>query len=270
MNKIDRSQTIWMVASLIAIAAVVICSVALVRQNVRISELTTSQQILAEHIATESDLVRGQLATQAESIERLVDQAADFDSQIASLSRYASQLAAATTTEEGLASFTAKLDPATLAPGIYVLASEDEAHADEASAYTIYHATTTVRVGNFEQNFQFGIARSGLVSWQVYFDYDNDGMIDTGMLDEFVDSIPFASYVSSSLDSARSQPIYERFLVFSGRAEYLSPDQIEGQSNEISRQTWLFVTSTSERLGSWIWSNEAADAPAPVGDPSPQ
>ena len=208
------------------ILSVLACLAALGYQHVRLTQLAQAQRELADQLTSELASLKSRLAAQEESTSALIHNAA------------------------------------ALAPGLYVLGPKNENGVDEEDAYTIYHIAATVRAGDFERDVQFGAARSGLVSWLFYFDYDNDGRVDTDMLREFVDSIPFGSYVSGSLDDDRSQRVYGRFLESSSEAEYTPPERIEEQSGAVALQTWSFVTSASEQLAGWIRSRLENEIPA--------
>ncbi len=239
-----------------ALLGVIGCFILLIAQRVQISEVLETQQALAARLSSEMPLLQGRLEAQEAAVAALSEDAVTLRRQITDLSRYVSRFAAATGSTEELAAFTDKLTPSLLAPGLYVLAAEDGERRDEEDGYTIYHLTTTVGVGDFEQSIQFGAAHTGILSFQLYFDYDNDGQVDTDMLREFVDSIPF---VRGALDAGRSQRAYDRLLSSSGRARYSSPQQIDEQTDEVARQLWSFASSKSEQLASWIRSTLPSD-----------
>ena len=249
----------------ILIAGVLVCLVALVRQNLLITELTGTQQEFANQLTSEVGSLRTQLHAQEEFIGQITDDAASLRDQITNLSRNVSQLAGSSP-EDVQTALSVTMSPQLLEPGIYVLPPESDAPNTDEDEYTIYHITTTVRASDFEQDLQFGAASSGLLSWQFYFDYDNDGQVDTDMLREFVGSIPFGSYVSGSFDADLSQRVYDRLLASSGRAEYTSQDQIGEQSNEIARQSWGFIESSSERLAGWMKEMLDSETPAALSE----
>jgi hypothetical protein len=254
MKKIDSRPLAALIIGGASLLGVIGCFILLIAQRAQISEVLESQQALGVRLSSETSLLQGRLEAQEAAVAALGEDAATLRRQITDLSRYVSRFAAASGSTEELAAFTEKLTPDLLAPGLYVLAAEDGEKRDEEDSYTVYHITTTVGVGNFERSIQFGAARTGILSLQLYFDYDNDGQVDTDMLSEFVDSIPFGSYVSGALDAGRSQRAYDRFLSSSGRARYSSPQQIDEQTDEVARQLWSFASSTSEQLASWIRS----------------
>ena len=87
-----------------------------------------------------------------------------------------------------------RITPDSLRPGIYTLDLDivDDQRDAEQDAYTIYHVTSTVGVG--ELKLHFGIAPDKL---RLYFDKDNDGWTDTEIIYEYVDSIPLVGKLLS-------------------------------------------------------------------------
>jgi hypothetical protein len=263
MKKLDAHRLAALTAGG-ALLGVIGCFILLMVQRAQISEMLDSQQALAVRLSSEASSLQGRLEAQGAAVAALGEDAATLRRQITDLSRYVSRFAAASGSTEELAAFNERITPDLLAPGLYVLAPEDREKRTEEDAYTVYHVTTTVGVGDFERSIQLGAARTGLLSLQLYFDYDNDGQVDTDMLREFVDSIPFGSYVAGALDAGRSQRAYDRFLSSSGRARYSSPQQIDEQSDEVARQLWSFASSTSEQLASWIRSTLPSERSEPT------
>jgi hypothetical protein len=266
----NRNQTITLVAATTAVVGLVVCAIVLMRQDAQVAEILERQQALDDRISPDIDSLRDQFGRQAQSIAELGEESAALRTQLTSLSRYVSRSLAASNAEQSLATIELKLPPGLLASGIYILDTEVGGDDNERTPYTLYHLTATVRAADREFGFQFGVARSGFFSWQIYFDYDNDGLVDTDMVREFVGSIPFGGYVSGSFDPERSQAIYDRFLASSGDADYIPPEQIEEQSNEIVQGMWSFVTDSSAQLANWIWSRAEADANTGAERPSVQ
>ena len=207
------NRTTMIVASAFGIG-LVLCMALLIRQQIRLTELSESLLALSKRIESDIASVRDEIDAQA------------------SLSQ-------------------AKAHPLTLAAGMYTLGPESEVY-DEADTYTVYHATAVVGIGDSQHALQFGIARSGYTSWQVYFDYDSDGTVDTDILSDFVESIPFGNFVSGSLDAGKSQQIYERFLRSQDAVIYSSMDDVSGGSSDIAEQVWAFVSGNSAQLWDWI------------------
>lgn len=261
----NRSQLISLIAVTVAVLGLVACAILIVRQDARISETLDAQRALNDRLSSDLDSLRDQLDRQTQSLAQFGEESEALRTQLTSLSRYVSRAIAASDAEDPLAVVELRLPPALLASGIYILDTTIAGVDDEESAYTLYHLTATVTAAGREIGFQFGVARSGFLTWQLYFDYNNDGDVDTDMMREFVGSIPFGSYISGSLDPERSQALYDRFLALSGEAEYIPPEQIEEQSGEIAQGMWSFVTDSSLRLSEWILSRSTVNADAAVG-----
>ena len=259
MGKISSGVLSWSL-----IAGLLICLVILVRQNLLVAELVQAQEKQLSQLTNEVSSLQNRSQAQEELAGRLGEEADSLRNQLTDLIWHISRLELASDIEDGITALSTSLSLLLLEPGIYVLApggidAERNAEEDE---YTIYHIMMSVGVGDFEQDLQFGVARSGLFSWQFYFDYNNDGQVDTDMMYEFVDSIPFGSYVSGVLDPDFSQSVYDRFLKSFGEAEYTPPDRIGEQSSEIAIQSWGFVTSRSEQLAGWIKNRLETEMPA--------
>ncbi len=264
MGKISSGVLSWSL-----IAGLLICLVILVRQNLLVAELVQAQEKQLSQLTNEVSSLQNRSQAQEELAGRLGEEADSLRNQLTALIRNIARLERASNIEDGITALSTSLSLLLLEPGIYVLApggidAERNAEEDE---YTIYHIMMSVGVGDFEQDLQFGVARSGLFSWQFYFDYNNDGQVDTDMMYEFVDSIPFGSYVSGVLDPDFSQSVYDRFLKSFGEAKYTPPDRIGEQSSEIAIQSWGFVTSSSEQLAGWIKNRLETEMPA---EPSQQ
>ena len=189
-----------------------------------------------------------------EELDRLGGEVASLQEQLAEVARSVSDVEQAVDSGEAARALRRSITPLLLEPGIYVLAPAvtDTERAADADGYTIYHMVATVAIDDFEQGVQFGAARSSLLTWQFYFDYDDDGRVDTDMMREFVDSLPFGGYLSSSFDPEESQRIYDRFVRSSSEAEYTPLDRIAEEGGAMGRQLWSFVVSSSEEMAVWI------------------
>lgn len=246
------------------IAGLLICLAILVRQNLLVAELVQAQEELISQLTNEVSSLQNRSLAQEELAGQLGEEVASLRNQLTDLIWHISRLELASNMEDEITALRTSLSLLLLEPGVYILAPEgiDAERNSEEDEYTIYHIMMSVGVGDFEQDLQFGAARSGLFSWQFYFDYNNDGQVDTDMMHEFVDSIPFGSYVSGVFDSDFSQSVYDRFLKSFGEAEYTPPDRIGEQSSEIAIQSWGFVTSSSEQLAGWIKNRLETETPA--------
>lgn len=189
-----------------------------------------------------------------EELDRLGGEVASLQEQLAEVARHVSEVEQAVDNEGAARALRRSITPLLLQPGIYVLApaSTDGEPTADADGYTIYHVVATVAIDDFEQGIQFGAARSSLFTWQFYFDYDDDGRVDTDMMREFVDSLPFGGYLSRSFDTEESQRIYDRFVRSSSEAEYTPLDRIPEEGGAMGRQLWSFIVTSSEEMATWI------------------
>ena len=248
MNKLAPDVLRWF-----PIGGLLICLVVLVRQYLLMADLVDAQEELSAQLSDELISLQNRLHVQQELSGRLADEVASLRAQLVELARHVSQLAQATNIEEDVRALSARLSLSLLEPGIYVLAPEDaddERDAEERE-YTIYHIMVSVGVGDFEQLIQVGAAGSGYLNWQLYFDYDNDGRVDTDTTSKFMASIPLGESIFS-FDPDLSQRVYDRFLESSGQAQYTSLDQLSQESGEAAAQLWAYVESRSEQLATWI------------------
>ena len=140
--------------------------------------------------------------------------------------------------------------PDSLRPGIYTLEldSVDEQSNVEQDAYTIYHVTSTVGMENLK--LHFGIAPTKL---RFYFDQDNDGCVDTGIIYEYVDSIPFVgALLSTAVDPELSQELYDTFLAHMDKAKFIPPERITEDAEKVAQDLWSWATNTFEEISDRI------------------
>jgi len=143
-----------------------------------------------------------------------------------------------------------RITPDSLRPGIYTLESDfvdDQCNAEQ-DGYTIYHFTSTVGVG--ERKLHFGIAPAKL---RFYFDIDNDGWVDTGIIYEYVDSIPLVGkLLSTTVEPEFSQELYDTFLAHSDEAEFIPPARIKEDAGNTAQDLWSWATKTFEEISDRI------------------
>ena len=140
--------------------------------------------------------------------------------------------------------------PDSLRTGIYTLELDfvDEQRNVEQDAYTIYHVTSTVGVG--EIKLHFGIAPT---KFRFYFDQDNDGWVDTEILYEYVDSIPFVGgLLSATVEPELSQELYDAFLTHSDKATFVPPERIAEDAGKFAQDIWSWATGTFEEISNGI------------------
>lgn len=140
--------------------------------------------------------------------------------------------------------------PDSLRPGIYTLELDfvDDQRNSEQDAYTIYHITSTVGVGDLK--LHFGTAPTKL---RFYFDQDNDGWVDTEIIHEYVDSIPLVGrWLSSTVEPELSQELYDTFLTHSDKAKFIPPERIKEDAEKAVQDLWSWATSTFEEISDRI------------------
>ena len=144
-------------------------------------------------------------------------------------------------------------DPSSISPGTYFLETGSIEAIDEAGkGYVIYHATTSVKSGESEYSIQFGAGRKGFLTWQFYVDYNNDGLVDMDMIENFLDSLPLMGILSRSVDAEASQNIYQILIQNVELATHTAPEEITENASTISRQIWDYVQSQSTAMADWI------------------
>ena len=140
--------------------------------------------------------------------------------------------------------------PDSLDPGIYTLDLDivDDQRDLEQDAYTIYHVTSIVGVGDLKMHF--GIAPAKL---RFYFDQDNDGWVDTETIYEYMDSIPFVGrWLSKSAEPELSQKLYDTFLTHSDKAKFVTPERIKEDAEKVAQDLWSWATRTFEEISDRI------------------
>jgi len=140
--------------------------------------------------------------------------------------------------------------PDSLRPGIYTLELDfvDDLRNAEQHAYTIYHVTSIVGVGDLKLHFGIAPAKLGF-----YFDQDNDGWVDTEIIYEYVDSIPLVGrWLSTTVEPELSQELYDTFLTFSDKAKFITPGRIKEDAGKTAQDLWSWATRTFEEISDSI------------------
>lgn len=146
-----------------------------------------------------------------------------------------------------------QIDISKIQPGTYSLDTSQIGNISEAeSGFMIYHTMTTVRSGEYAYSIQFGAGRKGLLTWQFYIDYDNDGISDIEMVEEYLDSLPLMGLISRSIDREASQNVYKLLIENIESASYTPPEQISENASAISQQIWQYVQDQSNSMAEWI------------------
>ncbi len=184
--------------------------------------------------------------------EQAID-AAEAKAQIEELANRVEVLSVQLANAETESRFRAGVSPLILESGIYTLAAVDEGARFPEEAYSIYHSTVSVGTGGFRQKLQIGLARAGLTDWQVYFDYNNDGLVDNDMSERFASEIPMVGgFVAGALDGEMAQRVYSRILASVESAEYVAPGQVTAGGGAVVSSLWSGIQSMSDSLGNWV------------------
>jgi hypothetical protein len=146
----------------------------------------------------------------------------------------------------------------TLLPGLYEL--ETSTHYDpeveEASPYTITHVVMEMRYEDYGTKLHVGMAIAGWIPKGVYFDYDNDGQIDTDMAMDFVRDIPMVGRrLAKAYDADSAQNLYSIFVSESENAKYTSVDDMADDAEAASSYIWSFVMDQYETIEAWVFES---------------
>lgn len=146
-----------------------------------------------------------------------------------------------------------------LAPGLYELetSTQYDPETEETSTYTITHVVAEVRYEDYRTKLHVGIVTAG---WKipkgVYFDYDNDGQIDTDMAMDFIRDIPvLGGRLAKSYNPVYSQNLYSIFVSEAENAEYTSVDDMADEAEDASNFVWKFVQDQYETIEKWVLEN---------------
>ena len=143
----------------------------------------------------------------------------------------------------------------TLQPGIYVLTTDTQydPSAEEATTYQITHVTLEMSFESLGTKLNIGLASSGMIPKGIYFDYDNDGLVDVDMARDFTREIPvIGRKIANAYDPAIAQNLYSIFVAEVDNAEYTSMDDLTQQAEATSSFLWSFVISQYQNMEDWI------------------
>ncbi len=145
-----------------------------------------------------------------------------------------------------------------LLPGLYELetSTQYDPDAEETSSYTITHVVMEMQYEDYETKLQVGMATSGWIPKGVYFDYDNDGRIDTDMAMDFVRDIPMVGRkLAKAYDADSAQNLYSIFVSEAENAEYTSVEDMADDAEAASSYIWRFVMGQYEAIEAWVLEN---------------
>ena len=145
-----------------------------------------------------------------------------------------------------------------LLPGLYELetTTQYDPEADQKSPYTITHVVVELNYEDYETNLHVGMATSGWIPNGVYFDYDNDGRIDTEMAMDFVRDIPIVGRrLAKAYDADSAQNLYSIFVSEAENADYTSVDDMADDAEAASSYVWTFVMGQYEAIEAWVLEN---------------
>ncbi|NNF39729.1 MAG: hypothetical protein HKN64_00020 [Woeseiaceae bacterium] len=157
---------------------------------------------------------------------------------------------------------------AQLEPGFYELATSTryDAASDAVSEYEISHMVVEFNYDTYSTRLNVGIARSGTWSLPlgIYFDYNNDGKIDSDMAMKFAGDIPLiGGLLKSAYKPVISQNLYSIFVHEAAMAEHVSFADISSDASAASNRLWAFLQDQYETIKAWIFENLPAPAAAP-------
>ena len=152
---------------------------------------------------------------------------------------------------------------AQLEPGFYELTTSTwyDTASDEETEYEISHMVVEFNYDTYSTRLNVGIARSGTWSLPIgiYFDYDNDGRIDSDMAMKFAGDIPLiGGLLKSAYKPVISQNLYSIFVHEAAMAEHVSFDDISDNASAASNRLSAFLQSQYEMIKEWIFENMPA------------
>ena len=149
---------------------------------------------------------------------------------------------------------------AALEPGFYELTTttQYDPESDEAVEYAVSHAVLEFNYDTYSTRLNVGIARSGTWSLPIgiYFDYNDDGRVDSDMAMKFAGDIPLiGGLLKSAYKPVVSQNLYSIFVRESAAAEHVSFADISEDAGAASNRLWTFLQSQYETIKEWIFEN---------------
>lgn len=139
--------------------------------------------------------------------------------------------------------------------GLYVLETTAQYDFDsvETSEYSITHVVVEIPLGGLTTKLHVGLAVSGWIPIGAYFDYNNDGLVDSDMAVEFVREIPVVGRrLARSYDKEAAQNLYSIFVTNIDLAEHTSPADLTDDAEAASNRLWAFVMNNYEAFVRWI------------------
>ena len=152
----------------------------------------------------------------------------------------------------------------TLLPGLYelVTTTQYDPEVQQKSSYTITHVVVELTYEDYGTNLHVGMATSGWIPNGVYFDYDNDGRIDTEMAMDFVRDIPIVGRrLAKAYDADLAQNLYSIFVSEAENADYTSVDDMADDAEAASSYIWAFVMGQYEAIEAWVLENSPDHPP---------
>ena len=127
-----------------------------------------------------------------------------------------------------------------------------------------FGSTASRMYDTYESRLNVGLARSSMIPNGVYFDYDNDGLVDADMALDFVRDIPvFGRRLARGYDPVVAQNLYSIFVNEAENAEYTSIDDLANDAEAASSYLWSFVERQYETLEAWVLENSPDQANEP-------
>jgi hypothetical protein len=142
-----------------------------------------------------------------------------------------------------------------LQPGIYVLETQTpyDPKAEESVSYDITHVIVDIRYEEYGTRLHIGVAKSGWVPAGVYFDYNNDGRVDTDMALEFVRDIPIIGRrLAEAYGPELAQNLYSIFVKEAANAAYTSVEDLNEDAEAASNYVWSFLSDYYGAIETWV------------------
>jgi hypothetical protein len=142
-----------------------------------------------------------------------------------------------------------------LRPGIYVLETSTpyDPDAEETARYEITHVIVEMRYDHFGTRLHIGVAKTGWVPRGVYFDYDDDGRVDTDMAFEFVRDIPIVGRrLAKAYGPEQAQNLYSIFINEAEDARFTSIEELGDDAEAASSYVWTFLMDYYDAIEAWV------------------
>ncbi|MGB5335121.1 MAG: hypothetical protein WBN07_05850, partial [Woeseiaceae bacterium] len=142
-----------------------------------------------------------------------------------------------------------------LKPGIYILETSTpyDPGAEDTPSYEITHVVVEISYEDFATRLHIGMAKSGWIPKGVYFDYNNDGRVDTDMAFEFVRDIPvIGRRLAKTYGVDLSQSLYSIFVDEAANADYTSVDDLSDDADAASSYVWTFLMQYYDTIEAWV------------------